>query len=283
MYRNPKLAAFVYASQSDTKDVLEISSSMDIGEYPSGYIDRIYVFTNCDSVKLYKNNEYVKEFYPSEKYSHMKHPPIQIDDTIGCLLETKEGYDSSVSKDIKTILNAIAKYGQAALPIIVLLKCAKLMAFKHFTYEKGVELYGKYIASWGNQTTSWKFEGIKNGKVVKTVIKEPFETMKMKVNVSSQELIEKDTYEMAIVSVSLTDQNDQVLPYVNRVLNVKTSEEVEIIGSSSISFVGGYASFMIQSKKKGTAQIKLEVDGIASQIIGIQVRKEGVLDETTSN
>ena len=283
MYRNPKLAAYVYASQSEKEDILEISSSMDIGEYPSGYINRIYAFTNCDSVKLYKNNEFVKEFYPSQKYAHMKHPPIHIDDTIGCLLEKKEGYDSATSKDIKLILNAIAKCGQAALPFNILMKCTKLMAFKHFTYEKGVELYGKYIASWGNQTISWKFEGIKDGQVVKTVIKEPFETMKVKVNVSSEELVEKDTYEMAIVSVSLLDQNNQILPYINRVLNVTTSKEVEIIGNHSISFVGGYASFMIQSKLQGMAKVKLEVDGIASQVIEIQVKKEGVLDETTSN
>ena len=35
MFRNPKLAAAVYSSQQDEDDVLEISSSMDIGEHPA--------------------------------------------------------------------------------------------------------------------------------------------------------------------------------------------------------------------------------------------------------
>ena len=34
LFRNPKLAAALYASQGE-EDVLEITSSMDIGEYPA--------------------------------------------------------------------------------------------------------------------------------------------------------------------------------------------------------------------------------------------------------
>lgn len=33
-FRNPKLAAALYASQGEGRDVLEIGSSMDIGDYP---------------------------------------------------------------------------------------------------------------------------------------------------------------------------------------------------------------------------------------------------------
>ena len=35
-FRNPKMAAAVYASQGDDVPVLEVSSSMEIGEYPGG-------------------------------------------------------------------------------------------------------------------------------------------------------------------------------------------------------------------------------------------------------
>lgn len=34
MFRNPKLAAAVYSSQQEDTPVLELSSSMDIGEHP---------------------------------------------------------------------------------------------------------------------------------------------------------------------------------------------------------------------------------------------------------
>ncbi len=41
MFRNPKLAAAVYASQSDESPVLAVGSSMDIGDYPAGNIGRV--------------------------------------------------------------------------------------------------------------------------------------------------------------------------------------------------------------------------------------------------
>ena len=35
---------------------------MDIGEHPAGYRGRIYAFTNCDSVRFYKNGKFIKDF-----------------------------------------------------------------------------------------------------------------------------------------------------------------------------------------------------------------------------
>lgn len=54
-FRNPKLAASVYAMQGDKKDVLEVGTTMDIGDYPGGNLDKVYIFSNADSVRLYKN------------------------------------------------------------------------------------------------------------------------------------------------------------------------------------------------------------------------------------
>ena len=65
MFRNPKLAAAVYASQQDAKPVLEISSTMNIGEQPGGYIGGVVVLTNGDSVRLYKNNELIRQYFPA--------------------------------------------------------------------------------------------------------------------------------------------------------------------------------------------------------------------------
>ena len=59
-FRNPKTAAALYASQEDERPVLEVGSSMDIGDYPGGQIDQVYVFTNADEVRLYKNDQFVR-------------------------------------------------------------------------------------------------------------------------------------------------------------------------------------------------------------------------------
>lgn len=84
MFRNAKLAAAVYAVLQDKIPVLEISSSMDIGEHPGCNMGDIYIFTNADSVKMYKNDKLIKEFFASDtKYKHLKHAPIPLKDYIG--------------------------------------------------------------------------------------------------------------------------------------------------------------------------------------------------------
>lgn len=54
MFRNPKLAANIYACEQEQTPVLEITSSMDIGEHPGCNRGNIYILSNADSVKMYK-------------------------------------------------------------------------------------------------------------------------------------------------------------------------------------------------------------------------------------
>ena len=62
MFRNPKLAAKVYECQQEEHTVLELSSSMDIGEHPGCNRGETYIFTNADSVRMYKNDHFIKEY-----------------------------------------------------------------------------------------------------------------------------------------------------------------------------------------------------------------------------
>ena len=50
-FRNPKLAAAVYASQGDADPVLAVSSSMDIGDHPAGQLGTAYGFQQCPASK----------------------------------------------------------------------------------------------------------------------------------------------------------------------------------------------------------------------------------------
>ena len=90
-FRNPKLAAAAYASQGEEAPVLAVGSSMDIGDYPAGRLGKVYVFSNADEVKLYKNDVFVTSLR-RWKGSDLPHPPFVVDDTIGELLESQEGF-----------------------------------------------------------------------------------------------------------------------------------------------------------------------------------------------
>ena len=63
MFRNPKLAAAVYSSQQEDTPVLELSSSMDIGEHPGGNRSGNWMITNADAVRMFKNGKLIKEYH----------------------------------------------------------------------------------------------------------------------------------------------------------------------------------------------------------------------------
>ena len=98
---------------------------------------------------------------------------------------------------------AAQKYGMGDLPKKALLELGWVMLHYHLKYEEGVELYGKYVGGWGGDSTTWKFEAVKNGKVVKTVLKTPNTKLHLDVRTSSVELQEGDVYDMSFVLFAL--------------------------------------------------------------------------------
>lgn len=112
-FRNPKLAASVYASQGGEEPVLTVSSTMDIGDYPAGQIGTVYVFTNAERVDLYKNDVFVTTLHKSG-WTALPHPPLAVDDTIGVLLETQEHFDKAKADTLRDCLLAAGRYGSRA-------------------------------------------------------------------------------------------------------------------------------------------------------------------------
>ena len=141
-FRNPKTAAALYASQSGETPVLEVGSPMDIGDYAAGNTGRVYVFTNADEVALYKNDRYVTSFRPSG-WSGLTHGPVLADDTIGCLLNTQEGFTGAKEKLLHDCLVSAGKHGLANMPLGDKLKMLRCMAMYKLTFADGVKLYGK--------------------------------------------------------------------------------------------------------------------------------------------
>ena len=240
MFRNPKLAAAVYASQSENAPCCVVSSSMDIGEHPAGDIGKVCVFTNADSVKLYKNDVFVKEFFPCrDEYPALPHPPVIIDDFIGGMLETQEHFEPKVAADVKDCLNAIAKFGPSSLPLGAIAKFAKLMLFKGFKFSDGYELYGKYVSNWGGEATVWRFDAVKDGEVANSVVKMPGQQVELDVSVSSTKLTEGDTFDAAAVRIRALDGHGNPAVYWQEPIALRCDEGLEIIGPHVISLKGG--------------------------------------------
>lgn len=257
IFRNPKLASAVYASQSEDKPFCVVSSSMDIGEHPAGDIGRVYVFTNADCVRLFKDGVFVREFAPSrEEYPALPHPPVIIDDFIGELLITQEGFDEKTAAAVKECLLAVAKFGPSSLPPKILAKFARLMLLKGFKFSDGVELYGKYIGNWGGEATKWRFDAVKGGKLICSVTRSPGQRVHLEVSTSKTQLCECDTYDAAAVRIRAVDEHGNLAPYWQEPVILKCSGPIMLIGPEIISLKGGSGGCYVKTcGSSGSAEL----------------------------
>ena len=271
MFRNPKFASYLYSSQGE-EDYLEVASHYNLGDYPANYLEGIYALTNADELKLYKNGEYIRSYNKEDaRFKNIPHPPIFINDFVGDQLVNKEGFTKKVSDDMKSVLFATLKYGNK-MPLKYKLKYLKLMLFHGVNYEMGYKLYGKYIGNWGSKEVTYTVEGYRNGKLFKTVNLSRTKELSIKTNVSSYELKEEETYDVALVRLKASDQNGNVLPYYNDPFTVEASGAIDIIGPKVLSFMGGYSGIYVKSNgKKGKGTLKI-LSPLGNQDISFDVK-----------
>lgn len=254
-FRNPKLAAFAYASQGDGNPVLELGSSMDIGDYPGGQIGDIHVFTNADSVLLFKNGNFVTALQDGD-WPGLPHGPLVLNDTVGCLLETQEGFDEKKADLLRNCLLSIQKRGLANLTPADITKMGYAMVKYGLKYSDALELYGKYIGNWGGEATQWRLDALKNGEVVASRTCCPSAKLHLEVRASSTVLREGDTYDMAAVRVRILDENGSIAPYAQIPVTFTLEGPAELVGPAAACAEGGMTGTYIRTiGKAGAAKL----------------------------
>ena len=151
------------------------------------------------------------------------------------------------AKLVRDLLNYAARYGFSHLSPKIMAKAAVLMQRYHMTFEDAYRLYGKYIGDWGGTATSWRFEALRGGQVVKTVIKEPVKQIRLKAEADHTELREGRTYDVACVRITMCDQNGNVLPFYQGAVRLETEGPVQIIGPALAQLRGGMGGTYIKT------------------------------------
>ena len=257
-FRNPKLASYAYASQSDAKPVLAVGSSMDIGDYPGGNIGDIHVFTNADSVSLYKNGNFVAKLTEGD-WKGLPHGPMLLDDTIGCLLQTQEGFDKKKADLLRKCLLTIQRKGLAGMGAADYAQMGYAMVKYGLKFEDAYALYGKYVGNWGGEATQWRLDAEKNGEVVASVTCCPSAKLHLEVTPSHTELQEGDTYDMAAVRIRILDEYGNVAPYAQIPVTFRLEGEAELVGPTAVCAEGGMTGTYIKTTgKPGTARLTIE-------------------------
>ena len=245
-FRNPKDAAYFWASGQEKNEVIHISSSMDIGDYNGGIRGKTWVFTNAERVDVYKNGRKITSLSPSP-FSSLDHGPLVFDDTIGNLLETDEGFDKKKADIIKECLNAAVEYGFQNLPKKYLLKLAYIMLRYKLNFSDGVKLFNKYVSGWGGEGEEWKFQGIWNGKEGKSVTLAHSSKLHLDIIKDTSVLYEGNGYDETLVRIRVLDEFNNPAPYAQLPLSIETSGSIENAGYNLLTLEGGMGGVIIKT------------------------------------
>ena len=270
MFRNKKPAGELYYAQQDKEPVLNVCSSLEIGEHPGGFVGDVYMTTNADSVRVYKNNRFVKEIRAKDTaFKKMPHGPLKIDEFIGDALVTEEGFKKGKAKAVKKVLLAAQKHGMTKLPLSAKLTAAKCMLFYGMKISDAVDLYGKYVGDWGGEATVYRFEAMKNGEVVKVVEKSPMKAKHLNVQCSHTELAEKNTYDVAAIRFRMESEKNNLLSFNQDIITLSTEGPIEIIGPKAVPLRGGMGGTYVKTTgESGEAKLIMKAEGL--EPVGIE-------------
>lgn len=274
MFRNPKLAANIYACEQEQTPVLEITSSMDIGEHPGCNRGNIYILSNADSVKMYKNDRFIKEYLPGmSPYKHLKHGPILIDDFIGDSFAQNERFRPKHAKEITDAMNLVARGSLNHIPKRLYLTALKLLLIYHIDFAEVTRLYTKYIGDWGGTATIYRFDAIKDGKVVKSVTKEPVREIRLEAEADHTILTEQHSYDVALVRIRAVDDHGNVLPFYQEPVRLIAEGDISIIGPDTIALQGGMGGTYVKSTgRSGRGALLLQSQTAGEVRIPFQIK-----------
>ena len=248
MFRNPKLAAAVYASQRDNAPVLEISSSMDVGEYPGSVRGEIVAFTNADEVRLYKNGRFIKSFSRKKsRWDSLPRAPIVIDDFLGDQLDDEPDLPRLARRVLKKLLLLIARYGPAHLPARALALGGVLMFRYGMSRAEITGYYTRYIGDWGQKSTAYRFDAVTRGQVVASCEKRAMRSVHLDLRVDHTMLCESATYDVATVRIRALSDAGNLLPYCMEPVILETDGPIELIGPSTLTLRGGMTGTYVRS------------------------------------
>ncbi len=254
MFRNPKLAAAAYQIYRDEVPVLELSSSLSFGENPMHSLGDVYAYTNADVLRTYRDGEPIKE------YEVTKGMPVRIDDFVGNCLEAESDFTEEQRKEIRNQLNHKACTGS-------FMEVREKKGFFGGKKTESVDestltrLYEKYILGNTGLVPEYRFDGVKDGRVVSGITRVPMKMHDLEIRVSATELREDKTYDVASVRFRALDENGNILPYANNPLALKAEGSIDLIGPKFITLQGGMGGTYVRTNGK-MGMGKLMISGL---------------------
>lgn len=274
IFRIPKLAAAVYASQSDRKPVMEVSNSMDIGAHAAHDLGPVYVFTNCDRVELSYNGRPVGSYTPDKvHFPHLPHPPVLVDDLIGNRLDELEGFSQRDRAVLHRLLLAASKRG-FDLSLAQKLSMALLLKRKGLGISDAVKLFVRFVGMEDSPERTWTFKGMRGDTVVIEKVLTNGGPLRMEA-VADRNVLKTggDTYDVVRIVVRVVSAWGIIARLYNGPVTVATHGPIQSLGPETVALSAGATALYVRTVGRvGDAQV--EVVSPQFGCTSVQVRVE---------
>ena len=100
-----------------------------------------------------------------------------------------------------------------------------------------------------------------------------FESRVLNVSADRTELVEDETYDVALVRIRMTDQNGNDLPFYNEPVTASITGEAKLIVDTPVMLRGGMGGVYVSSiGKSGKAKLTISAPGTQSIEIDFSVK-----------
>jgi beta-galactosidase len=246
---------------------------MNKGEYPRAMPDDFNVFTNAESVRLYRGDRLIKEFPAlNAAFPHLPHPPIVLDDFLGDSLESKEELSPKNAVRIKTILQSINRTGPGQIALINYLRMLLVMISARRSARSLTALITQCVMSWGSESLAWRIEAIRDGKTAAAVEIGEQVAAGLAVETDTLELVEGDTYDVASIRFRAVDTHGNLLPLFMEPVTLAVEGSLELIGPASTALRGGLGGTYVRScGQTGPGRLTLQCGGLPAVVLDFNI------------
>lgn len=276
MFRIPKFAAHLYKSQRHPGEaadgaMMEPLTHFALGERDGARSFPIYVATNCQSIRVERNGDFVGEFFPCwEEFPGLAHPPVKIPELVGNRLDGY-GFSHREIRRLKKILAIILEKGTPGLSPVHWISMGLIFLRRGINFVEAERIFNRAATGWGEPHQQYRFTGMIDGKAV--IVGEYGDGVPRKLSARADDsVLNSGAWDCTRIVCRLEDRFGNITPYVNEYVRFELDGPGQVMGPEQTALIGGAIAVWVRSRgESGTIRFRAHCGRFSSRLLEITV------------
>ena len=135
-------------------------------------------------------------------------------------------------------------------------------------------LYHTYIGALGGPAVRYQFDAIWKDRVVRTIVQEPVQRVRLECTVRNAILTDGPTWDCATIALRAIDQNGCLLPYCSEAVQLTVEGPAQLLGPAVVPLRGGMAgAYLATTGHPGRATLHCRMEGALPTEASVIIRR----------